>query len=175
MFKEPYLALLAAFLLIIGGYFSLLIRRRLNASKLKRRQNVSKRAEKDAIKLIEKNGYSIIDDQSSLDCQFTVDNKKVNYKIRADFIVTKGGKKFVIEVKSGEKAPDPKTPATRRQLLEYAHAYQADGVILADMTDVVLREIEFDINRTRYSWFDKLKAAILFTIIGAIVGFVIAS
>ena len=103
------------------------------------------------------------------------DNKKVNYKIRADFIVTKGGKKFVIEVKSGEKAPDPKTPATRRQLLEYAHAYQADGVLLADMTDVVLREIEFDINRTRYSWFDKLKAAILFTIIGAIVGFVIAS
>ena len=42
------------------------------------------------------------------------------------------GQRFVAEVKTGERAIDPTHPATRRQLMEYLHVFEVDGVLLVD-------------------------------------------
>ncbi len=50
---------------------------------------------------------------------------------------------LVAEVKTGERAPSLTTAATRRQLLEYAVAYGADGVLLVDPEAGAIREVDF--------------------------------
>lgn len=59
------------------------------------------------------------------------------------------GRIYVVEVKTGKVAPNPETRATRRQLLEYAHAFDTDGVLLADMESRKLMAIEFPSIRRR--------------------------
>lgn len=70
--------------------------------------------------------------------------------VRADMILTRGGRRFLAEVKSGKVAPDPTSTATRRQLLEYAHAFEADGVLLFDMEARRIRAVELFEGRRRY-------------------------
>jgi len=158
-------------LLAIGGYFALKIKRWANIRAMKKRFDKGAQAELDAVVLIESNGFKITEDQSKVDCSFKVDGEKVSYTLRADFLATKNGKKYVIEVKSGDSAPDPKYSATRRQLLEYDHVYRPDGLLLADMKEVALHTIEFDIDRPSHTWTDKLKAAALFLSFGMALGF----
>ena len=43
-------------------------------------------------------------------------------------LVERRGRRFVAEVKTGERAPDPLARPTRRQLLEYAHWPGAEPV-----------------------------------------------
>jgi hypothetical protein len=52
--------------------------------------------------------------------------------LRADFLVVRGRRRYVAEVKTGIDAPDVASPATRRQLLEYRCAFGVDGVLLVD-------------------------------------------
>jgi hypothetical protein len=158
-------------LLTIGGFLSLKVKRWLNIRTMRKRFDKGAQAEIDAVGLIESNGFKITEDQSEVDCSFKVDGEKTSYTLRADFLATKNGKKYVIEVKSGDSAPDPKYSETRRQLLEYDHVYRPDGLLLADMKEVELHTIEFDIDRPSHTWLDKLKAATLFLAIGVAIGF----
>ncbi|MCZ7678051.1 MAG: hypothetical protein M5U28_04430 [Sandaracinaceae bacterium] len=52
--------------------------------------------------------------------------------MRADLLVERGGLAWIAEVKTGAEAPSITTRATRRQLLEYAHAFDVAGVLLVD-------------------------------------------
>ena len=162
---------LSLILLTIGGFLALKIKRWLNARAMRKRFDKGAQAERDAVKLIESNGFKITEDQARIDCSFKVDGKKVIYNLCADYLATKNGKKYVIEVKSGDNAPDPKYSATRRQLLEYDHAYRPDGLLLADMKEVELHTIEFDIDRPSHTCLNKLKVAALFLAIGVAMGF----
>ena len=52
--------------------------------------------------------------------------------LRADLLVTRNGRRYVAEVKTGRTAPRLDCAATRRQLLEYRIAFGVDGVLLVD-------------------------------------------
>ena len=62
---------------------------------------------------------------------------------RVDLLVVRHGKRFAVDVKTGDIAPDPRHPATRRQLLEYLLAFEVDGVLLVDMRARRIHEIAF--------------------------------
>ena len=132
-----------AFLLVAGGWLALRVRKWLVDFKMKRRFAKGAEAEKDAVALLERHGYSILDRQASGENVFLVDGEETSSAVRADYITEKDGQRFVVEVKSGESAPSPTHPATRRQLLEYEHVFRPAGLILADMTAGVLKRIEF--------------------------------
>ena len=51
--------------------------------------------------------------------------------------------RFVAEVKTGSRAPDPTLPATRRQLLEYTFVFGVDRVLLVDAQAGVIRTVTF--------------------------------
>ena len=63
--------------------------------------------------------------------------------MRADLIVSRAGRRYVAEVKTGAVAPDVRHAPTRRQLLEYQHAYRADGVLLVAPEAGTVREVLF--------------------------------
>ncbi len=113
--------------------------KRMNAA----RQRRARQGEADAERLLQREGYTIEEVQPGCPWCVAIDGEEFEVTVRADFLVSQGGYRYVAEVKTGEKAPDPAYPPTRRQLLEYALAYDADGVLLVDVEAGEILDVEF--------------------------------
>ncbi len=77
--------------------------------------------------------------------RIAVDDDVHEAALRCDFVVRRDGERWVAEVKTGEVAPRLATAATRRQLLEYQVAYDAEGVVLVDATSGTVTEVRFGV------------------------------
>ncbi|MAU92677.1 MAG: hypothetical protein CMJ93_00485 [Planctomycetes bacterium] len=174
MIKYAYIAA-GIILILIGARLALMIKQWSLSRTLKRRREIGAQAEIDAIALIERNGYKIIEEQSTTHCSFLVNGEETNYTVRADYIAEKNEKRYVIEVKSGDVAPNPNHSATRRQLLEYAHIHRPDGLLLADMTAITLSTIEFDLVLRNQTVANNNKLIGLAFIVGIAFGVIIAN
>ncbi|MFM7201250.1 MAG: hypothetical protein ACKO6N_10710 [Myxococcota bacterium] len=128
-------------LAVWGGHA---LRRAQLRHRLQRRATRGREGEQEAERLLKRQGYRVLDRQVTQESGLWVDETYHAVKLRADFLVEKGDETFVVEVKTGEVAPDPTSAATRRQLLEYAHAYPVDGLLLADMHEGRLHRIVFE-------------------------------
>ena len=74
-----------------------------------------------------------------------VDGEPLNVPLRADYMVSRRGRRYIAEVKSGKSAPRLSTAATRRQLLEYLVAFEVDGVLLVDGEERQVHEVVFPV------------------------------
>ncbi|MGM0556494.1 MAG: hypothetical protein ACQEVA_08975 [Myxococcota bacterium] len=110
----------------------------------KRQQRASK-AEVAAAGLLEKHGYEVVDSQVRRQWQLDVDGERLDVTVIADYLVERDGVRLVAEVKSGERAPNLTNSATRRQLLEYALAYDSPTIVLVDMAELVVRRVRVGI------------------------------
>lgn len=110
---------------------------------LKRRQRRAFQAEEDAAGVLRAHGYQILDEQVEHHWTIDVNGEPFAVDLRADYMVKRGGKRYIAEVKSGMSAPSLTTAATRRQLLEYRVAYDVEGILLVDMQAVELNEVDF--------------------------------
>jgi hypothetical protein len=99
--------------------------------------------ERAALALMERNGYAIEALQPEVEWTIVCDGEPQNVALRADMLVSRAGRIFVAEVKTGEGAPRLQTPGTRRQLLEYSIAYAVDGVLLVDVEAAHIHEVHF--------------------------------
>lgn len=89
-------------------------------------------------------GYRVLGSQVEATYVLRAGDETKEITVRADMMLERRGRRFVAEVKSGKKAPDPSSRATRRQLFEYAHVFEADGLLLFDMTARRIREVRFE-------------------------------
>lgn len=152
--------------LIVGGIVFYRIHKLFKASSFKRRMRKGKRAEQAAVKLLNQEGYKIVKTQETVTITTYIDGQPYKNHIRADFIVRKGLKKYVAEVKTGTTAPQASNAATRRQLLEYYLVYKPTGVILVDMEKKKIRTIEFTIGTGRIN--NKLIIILSLLLVGAV-------
>ncbi len=119
-------------------------------------------AEHDAEGFLRRRGYRIMSTQCERSWRVYLNGEPHEVSMRADMLVSRGGKRYVAEVKSGHMAPSITTAATRRQLLEYSLAYPVDGVLLVDMHEEVLYEVAFERpGRGRPVWLAGLLGAAL--------------
>lgn len=109
----------------------------------RRRQRRARRGERQAERLLRRAGFDILERQATAHWSLEVDGYDVPCQSRADLLVTRGRRSFVAEIKTGDVAPDPAHPPTRRQLLEYRLAFDVDGVILVDMEQRSVHEVRF--------------------------------
>ncbi len=109
-----------------------------------RRGHRARRGEDRAERLLRQAGFAVLDRQVHRVSTMGVDGEAVEIAVRVDFIVGRGRQRFVAEVKTGEIAPNPTHPATRRQLREYAEFFPAHGLLLVDMEAGRIHEISFD-------------------------------
>lgn len=152
------------FLIVIfflaGGLLSLVlylkIRNYLNYQKAKQRSLSSKRAEKKAERWLKRNGFQIIGRQQSRPLIIKTGKTSHRYLIRTDFLVKKGGRHYVVEVKSGRKNSKITNRETRRQLLEYFLAYQTYGIILFDMDSKRFTEVKFSLPYFHSKWVENI-------------------
>ena len=90
-----------------------------------------------------KKGYKVIDEQFIAVHKYKVDGDDKEVKLIVDYVVSKGGKTYLVEVKSGKSAIYIENKNTRRQILEYDYAIDNDGIFLLDMENEEMHLIEF--------------------------------
>lgn len=119
------------------------IRNFVRGVRARRRMKRARRGETRAEKLLRKRGYRVEGRQVPTRFTFHVDGTPRDVELRADLLVRRSGRRYVAEVKTGTLAPDPGHRATRRQLLEYAVAFDADGLLLVDADRGNVHEVVF--------------------------------
>ncbi|MGC8777165.1 MAG: hypothetical protein ACP5Q4_00605 [Candidatus Caldatribacteriaceae bacterium] len=108
-------------------------------------------AERKAAQFLEQNGYRVVGEQVEKDAFVQVNSRKVPYRVRADYLLRKGNKTYVAEVKTGNQATSILQPPTRRQLLEYYLVYRPRAVLLIDGEEGKIEEIVFPYRRNDLS------------------------
>src|SRR5690349_14683802 len=74
-----------------------------------------RKGESRARTLLEAAGYAILGAQFNCTYTLSIDGEDIAIPLRADYIVSRNGLRYVAEVKTGAYAPHLATPATRRQ------------------------------------------------------------
>jgi len=108
-----------------------------------RRQRRARRGEERAQRVLHRAGFRIEATQASETWWMIVDGRDVEVRVRTDYLVSRFRRTYVAEVKTGDLAPDPTYPPTRRQLLEYSLAFDVDGVLLVDVEAGEVLEVGF--------------------------------
>ena len=107
------------------------------------RMRRGRRGESNAIGLLEKHGYRIVQSQVTLPGHLYVDDDRMDFDIRPDYLVERDGVRYLAEVKTGGAAKVGNI-STRRQLLEYARLASTDTIVLVDATTGTVRKIRFE-------------------------------
>lgn len=126
-------AVLALIAVALGAWIALALRRSFERAARARRLARAARGEREAERVLERRGYRVVARQPRALVRYAIDGEPLDVEVRADLIVEKASSLYVAEVKTGERAPSPATPATRRQLLEYGHAFDVQGLLLVDV------------------------------------------
>lgn len=92
---------------------------------------------------LEDHGFTIVGTQVVVEHPVRIDDRTVVISLRADYLATREGLRYVVEVKTGAVAPRIETSATRRQILEYRVAFDVDGVVLVDGETGRVHEVTF--------------------------------
>lgn len=100
--------------------------------------------ERDAEDLLISAGYTIEARQARRWGRMWVDGEPVDFEVRVDLLVRRGDEGFLAEVKTGDRAPDPAGPTTRRQLREYAALWPDRGLLLVDVEAGEVLGVDFD-------------------------------
>jgi len=135
----PILAFLVVASIVVGIAFA----RWWRGVQSRGRNRVAARGERTAETILERAGFRIVARQAMATWSMAIDGVEVEVDVRADLLVRRRGRTYVAEVKTGELAPDPRHPPTRRQLLEYSLAFGADEVLLVDVPAETIKAIAF--------------------------------
>lgn len=135
-----YLAAIIALTFFLG---KLLLQQYQQKRAARKRFKRGAKLEKRGRDFLIKQGFKVEHEQYLAHHTFYVERKKESIGIIPDYIVSKGGKTYIVDVKSGHSAISYKDKSTRRQLLEYDHAIPNDGVFILDMENLKLIPITF--------------------------------
>ena len=140
-----------ALVALVGALCALVLARWMRALRgtwrAKRRAKRAGGGEEDAAVLLRRAGFKIVARQARTWWTPMIDGEPHETEVRADYLVEAEGELLVAEVKTGEEAPQLTTAATRRQLLEYYVAFEADGVLLVCPEAGAIHRVEFPMRR----------------------------
>ncbi|MBI2392240.1 MAG: hypothetical protein HYV09_21815 [Deltaproteobacteria bacterium] len=136
-------AVVVAVGVLVGVLLGLRVARWLRGLASRTRNRVAQQGESDAEAILARAGYRVIERQAIARWSMSVDGEEVPVDVRVDLLVQRRGRRYVAEVKTGDRAPDPTHPPTRRQLLEYALVFDAREVLLVDVPSGHVRAIAF--------------------------------
>jgi hypothetical protein len=86
----------------------------------------------------------MVEEQPVRAVTFEVDGEPRKARVRPDFVVVKGGRRYVADAKAGADATDLGKRGSRRQLLEYALAFgETDGILLIDTEAGAIHSVSF--------------------------------
>lgn len=133
----------AALCLILGLALGVLAARREPRVRLARHRRTGASGERRGLVLLERAGYAVVETQPSALVAVRVDGVRYDCGVRADALVTRKGQRWIAEIKSGPESAKITNRATRRQLMEYAYAFECDGILLVNVLERKVHEVHF--------------------------------
>ncbi len=127
---------------IIGIFLSIYLKAIYKKTKTKMNFKKGEQGEIKAKRILEKQGYKILHSQPETFAYIWIDGHMKKLSIRADYLVSKSGRQYICEVKTGKVAGDITYRYTRRQLLEY-YLYFELPVIFVDVINENINKVEF--------------------------------
>jgi hypothetical protein len=100
--------------------------------------------ESSARALLQDAGFDVLDRQVAGSWTLHADGQPQTFDLRADYLVTDGNRRYIAEVKTGQRATRLSHGATRRQLLEYWAAFDVEGVLLVDADQGSVIHVDID-------------------------------
>ena len=137
------LPVLSGALLLLGVFLGAAAVRWRSRRRISRHRRQGREGEARAIRLLKRAGYRILDTEGGAKGQIRVDGDPIEYRVRADAIVSRRFRRYVAEFKGGPKSAAVTNRATRRQLLEYALLFDVAGVLLVDALRGRIHRVEF--------------------------------
>ena len=125
-----------------------MVTRMLGQWRLRRRLTRAILPEAGAISLAESNGFKVVETLARRDLRFIVKENPVRIEVRADLVITKGGRRYAAKIHGSVDDVDPASAGIRQMVLEFREAYRVDGVALLDGKKVLLIEFERRYRRT---------------------------
>ncbi|MFA4967675.1 MAG: hypothetical protein WC624_05600 [Candidatus Margulisiibacteriota bacterium] len=156
--------------MVIGVILFYLISRKYDNVSLRQELPSSAYSETEVEKILQNNGYKIIAKQDKATIITYIDGKAHLGFVVADYIVEKNGKRYAVEIKSGEGG-DATDPQVRRKLLEYEYAHRPDGLLILTTNTSEIHQVSFELPKKERDHFFKILVVIfvIFVII-AVVG-----
>lgn len=109
-------------------------------------RKLGKQAEKDAVRLLEEEGFRVMKTEPRIRHKLRVNGKPVAFHITPDFLVEKDGQRYVVEVK---REGGVQNASVRRQALEYMEAAQLPCLLVimpGGYIDLIETEAHFKAN-----------------------------
>ena len=125
-------ALPALLLLTLGFRAGIRLSRRLLARRSARARRWGAAGAARAVALLRREGWRVLATEVHREGVVELDGRPERFVVRADALVARRGQVWVAEVKGGVDSASVHDRTTRRQLLEYAHVFGAEGVLLVD-------------------------------------------
>lgn len=133
--------------LLLGAWLIKFFLQQKKTRSLKKISERAKLGESEAMKLLQQEGYHIIEEQARMPVKMMIGKERYESFIKADFIVEKNHKRYLAEVKTGKQA-NPRLPNVRRQLFEYQNLFETDGILFIDMNKYDIIEVSFTVPET---------------------------
>ncbi len=135
--------------------------------RLRRRFERGRQAEGEAVRLLQGSGYRVLGEQVEGGYELRVAGEPQTVRLRVDLLVERRGRCYLVEVKTGAAA-SPRAAATRRQMLEYRHAFpEVDGILLADMEQRQILAVDFGGETAVARWRARLASVGVGALLGA--------
>jgi hypothetical protein len=138
-----WIAVIALVAIVLGGLAAHRLLRWLDRWKRITRARIALRGETRARHLLERAGFIVEGEQVTHEYRYQCDGREERAGLRADFVVRRGNRRYVAEVKTGKLVTSLSHAPTRRQLLEYQCAFETDGVLLIDVAARRIRHVQF--------------------------------
>ena len=117
--------------------------RRHEQRRIAKNRTMGRQGEHVAVRILEDAGYRLLDDQISGKTRVEIDGRSASFTVRADFLVEREHQRFIAEAKSTEHTARLSNRDTRRQLLEYAHAFEVEGLLLINTDARTIHTVRF--------------------------------
>lgn len=167
---QTYLLVAAgiALCMFVGAFLFHKLSSFFRARTINHRRERGEQGEVLAKKFLIKHGYEIIQEQPRHSAALLVDGEERKYEVRADFLVARRRRRYVVEVKTGKVATNPASSNTRRQLFEYSRVYDVDGLLFFNAESRKIMTIAFPGDEQTSNNPAMIEAFIWGAIIGAI-------
>lgn len=130
-------------LLALGIWLGLGLARAAARRRMGRSRTMGRRGEEIAFRLLKRAGFQILEEQPSAQTYVSVDGQRHAFTLRGDALVSKQGRCFLVEIKSTSHSADLKHRDTRRQLLEYATAFDVEACLLVNAERETIQVVTF--------------------------------
>ena len=157
---------LLAIVAVVAALAALSVWKWLRRRKFKNAMRRARFLEKRTLGFLEEKGFQCLEEQVERTSFFFLNGKRVPFRVRADYLLKRRGRKYIVEVKTGKQSESPESPSVRRQLLEYALLFAPWPVLLVDGEKQRVYEVRFPgvaSLRNRWVW-------ILLFLLGFVVG-----